>query len=199
LPILPGLARPDEALPVSQGGQGVITHALRLTVHDTLNQYVYPASHEASSKTGTNLPRMGERFRLKAGFVIPSSWPPEDKAIAQAMKDYGLIVADNGSDMFFTGVPSTQWNDADLNLLKSIRTTDFEVVTLPPMVSRVSPNSGPTAGGTSVVITGRDFSGAAGNLHVFFGNADYGHRTAGVGRHPGYHRAIGQLPGRWRR
>src|SRR5262249_39397311 len=114
LPILPGLVRPDEALPPSQGGQGVINHAIRMTVRDTLgdpNQtdYVFPASHVASSKVGSDLPRMGERFRLKASFVIPANWAPEAKTIAQAMKDYGLIVADNGSDMYATGTPYAQW------------------------------------------------------------------------------------------
>jgi fibronectin type 3 domain-containing protein len=169
LPILPGLARPDEALPVSQGGQGIITHALRMTVNDTLDQYIFPGSHVASNKTATNLPRMGERFRLKASTVIPSTWPPEDQAIAQAMKDYGLIVADNGSDMYVSGEPSTQWDDNNLNFLKNLRASDFEVVDLTPIVTGISPNSGPTAGGTVVTITGQNFSGAAGNLHVFFG------------------------------
>src|SRR5207248_9284496 len=105
LPIMPGLVRPDEALPASAGGQGAITHAIRMTVQQTANMFVYPASHKASSLSGSDLPRMGERFRLKASFVIPSTWSPEAKAIAQAMKDYGMIVADNGGDMFFTGMP----------------------------------------------------------------------------------------------
>jgi hypothetical protein len=167
LSILAGLARPDEALPTSAGGQGAIDHALRLTVHDTLDQYVYPASHFASNKTASNLPRMGERFRLKASVVIPANWPPEDQAITQAMKTYGLIVADNGSDMFFSGVPSTQWNDNNLNLLKTLRASDFEVVNLTPAVTGLSSSSG--AAGSSVTLTGYNFSGAAGNLHVLFG------------------------------
>jgi hypothetical protein len=174
LPIMPGLVRPDEALPPSQGGQGVINHAIRMTVNDTLGDpnlanYIYPASHFASNKTGTDLPRMGERFRLKAGTIIPTTWSPEAKAIAQAMKDYGLIVADNGSDMFFTGIPSTQWNDDNLNVLKSLHASDFEVVDLTPAVTSLSVTGGATGGGTVLTINGHGFSGAAGNLHVMFG------------------------------
>ncbi|MFL5341595.1 MAG: FG-GAP-like repeat-containing protein [Gemmataceae bacterium] len=174
LPILPGLVRPDEALPPAQNGQGIITHAIRMTVRDTLgdpNQvdYIYPASHVASNKIGSDLPRMGERFRLKASTVIPGTWSPEAKAIAQAMKDYGLIVADNGSDMFFTGQPAYQWNDNNLNPLKTLHAADFEVVDLTPIVTGLSVTSGPTAGGTPVSIMGQNFSGAAGNLHINFG------------------------------
>jgi hypothetical protein len=169
LPILPGLVRPDEALPASQGGQGAIDHAIRFTVQQTLDEYVYPASHEASSRTGSNLPRMGDRFRLKASFVIPASWPPEVKAVAQAMKDYGMIVADNGSNMYFQGVPSTQWNMDSMLLLRAIHATDFDVVDLTPVVTGLGAATGPTAGGTNLIVTGQNFSGAAGNLHVLFG------------------------------
>jgi hypothetical protein len=172
LPILPGLVRPDETLPASAGGQGAINHAIRMTVQQTASLFVYPASHEASSLVGSDLPRMGERFRLKAGFVIPSTWSAEAKAIAQAMKDYGMIVADNGSDMFFTGAPSTQWNMASVLQVQSIRATDFEVVDLTPGVTGLSVTSGSTGGGMSVTITGRNFSGAAGQLHVLFGSTE---------------------------
>lgn len=169
LPIMPGLVRPDEALPTSAGGQGAIKHAIRMTVQQTLDAFVYPASHEASSLTAGNLPRMGERFRLKSSFVIPSTWSPEAKAIAQAMKDYGLIVADNGSDMYFSGEPSDQWNMDSVLQVQQIHATDLEVVDLTPAVTGLSVTSGPTGGGTAVTITGRDFSGAAGQLHVLFG------------------------------
>jgi hypothetical protein len=112
LAILPGLVRPDEALPVSQGGQGVINHAIRFTLQNSLilNQFIYPASHTANP--GNNNPAvqppMGARFRLKAGVDI-SQLNPESRVIAQAMKDYGLILADNGSNFFFSGpaTPST--------------------------------------------------------------------------------------------
>ncbi len=172
LPILTGLVRPDEALPASSGGQGVIDHAIRVTVQQTRGDFVFPASHEASSLTGTDLPRMGERFRLKSSFVIPTNWSPEAKAIAQAMKDYGLIVADNGSDMFFQGEPSTQWNMSNVLQVQQIAATNFEVVDLTPTVVGLNVTAGSTSGGTAVTITGRNFSGAAGQLHVLFGNSE---------------------------
>ncbi|MDB5310274.1 MAG: hypothetical protein JWO38_4476 [Gemmataceae bacterium] len=171
LPILPGLVRPDEALPAAQGGQGAIKHAIRMTVQQTQDMFVYPASHQASSLTGTDLPRMGDRFRLKAGFVIPANWSPEVKAIAQAMKDYGMIVADNGSDMYFQGTPSAQWDMNSVLQIEQINASDFEVVDLTPVVTGLSVAFGSPGGGTAVTVTGRNFSGAAGQLHVLFGTA----------------------------
>ena len=172
LPILTGLVRPDEANPPSAGGVGVIDHAIRMTVQQTRNMFTYPASHLASSRTGTDLPRMGERFRLKSSFVIPSTWSPEAKAIAQAMKTYGMIVADNGSDFFFQGMPSSQWNMSSVLQVQSIKATDFEVVDLSPRVTSLNVSTGSTGGGTSVTISGYNFGGAAGQLHVLFGTAE---------------------------
>jgi hypothetical protein len=115
---------------------------------------------------------MGERFRLKASFTIPTNWSAEAKAIATAMKTYGMIVADNGSDMYFQGQPSTSWNMSAVLQVQSIRASDFEVVDLTPIVTGLNVNSGSTAGGTSVTITGKNFSGAAGRLHVLFGTTE---------------------------
>jgi hypothetical protein len=172
LPIMPGLVRPDEALPPSAGGQGVITHAIRMTAAQTRDAFVYPASHEASSRTDADLPRMGERFRLKSSVVIPTTWPPEVRAVARAMKDYGLIVADNGSDMYFQGTPSDQWNMDAMLQLRAIKATDFEVVDLTPVVTGLDVSTGPTGGGSGVVVSGHNFSGAAGRLHVLFGGVE---------------------------
>jgi hypothetical protein len=169
LPIATGLVRPDEAKPASAGGQGVIDHAIRVTMVQTRNQYVYPASHFASSRTDADLPRMGERFRLRADFAIPATWSAEAKAIAQAMKDYGLIVADNGSDFFFQGTPSSEWNMGQILALRGIKPADFQVVDLKPTVTGLSVTGGPVLGGTPVSIFGKNFSGAAGNLLVSFG------------------------------
>jgi hypothetical protein len=183
LPILPGLARPDEALPTSQGGQGVILHALRFTLPNAviLNQYLYPASHTANpGNTNRSIqPPMGARFRLKASVDI-SSLNPQSKVVAQSLKDYGLIVADNGSAFFMTGASCSvdtsnhfalTWNDNDIqdtaHGLKSLLFTNFEVVDLSPAITSVSPTQ--AAAGTSVTITGRNFSGAAGRLSVWFG------------------------------
>ncbi len=184
LPILPGLVRPDEALPTSQGGQGAVDHAIRFTLSNSeiLDQYVYPASHEANpSNTNAAIePPMGTRFRLKASVNI-SGLSPESQVIAQAMKTYGLILADNGSNFFFSGASASvtpgggllTWNDNDIQStttgLKSLTFSDFEVVSTTPAVTGLSAPSG--AAGSSVTITGQGFSGAAGHLQVLFGGA----------------------------
>jgi hypothetical protein len=184
LPVLPGLVRPDEALPVSQGGQGVINHAIRFTLKNAviLNQFLYPASHTANpgNTNPATEPPMGARFRLKAGVDI-SALNPESKVIAQAMKDYGMIVADNGSNFFFSGARyavdasngfTLTWNDSDIqdtvHGLKSLTFSDFEVVNLTPVVTGLSASSG--AAGSTVTVTGQNFSGAAGHLQVLFGS-----------------------------
>lgn len=121
LPIYPLLARWDEAR------TGRIDHALRVTFSQTRRAYVYPARHHASRSTDPDLPRMGERLRLRASFDV-SSLPGQARIVARAMQRYGLIVADNGSDWFVTGAPSRRWNDEALHLLESVRGRDFEVV-----------------------------------------------------------------------
>lgn len=184
LPILPGLIRPDEGLPVSQGGQGVITHALRFTLQNSkvLGQYIYPASHEANSGTNQNLlVPMGARFRLKASVDI-SGLNPQARIIAQAMKDYGMILADNGSSFFVSGASDAvdasnqrtlTWNDNDIqdsvHGLKSLRSGDFELLDLTPRVTGLSVSS--AAPGATLTVTGQNFSGAAGHLSVIFGSS----------------------------
>jgi hypothetical protein len=162
LPILPGLVRADEVL-----DQGVITHALRFTVNASQNTYVYPASHEAGS-SNTSLPPMGARFRLKASFDI-SSYSATDRVILQALKDYGMIVADNGSSWYLSGAPSSRWDDNDLHALNNVPGSAFEAVDLTPVVSGLSQTQGALTGGTTVVITGSNFLGGAGQTQVFFG------------------------------
>src|SRR6266699_2068426 len=182
LPILPGLARPDEALPTSQGGQGLIPHALRFTLPNAviLNDYLYPGSHTANPGN-TNIsiqPPMGARFRLQAGVDI-STLNPQSRIVAQALKDFGLILADNGSAFFVSGASysvnatnhiSITWSDNDIqdtaHGLKSLWFTNFDVVTLGPAVTGLIPTQG--VAGTSVTINGRNFSGAAGRLSVWF-------------------------------
>ena len=124
LAIMPGLVRYDEMF-----GTGPIRHALRMTVRAT-NGYVWPASHRAGSTAGA-LP-MGARLRLKANVDI-SSYSPHVQRLFQAMKTYGLIVADNGSDMFVTGTNDPRWTpymDDIASAVHSMRSTSFEVVTL---------------------------------------------------------------------
>jgi hypothetical protein len=122
LAILPGLVRYDEVF-----GSGEIQHALRVTVRAT-NGYVYPASHRAGSLGGA-LP-MGARLRMKAGRDI-SGYRPEIQKIFRAMKRYGLIVADNGSDLYVSGSYDTRWDNNTLNpAFHSITANDFEVIQL---------------------------------------------------------------------
>ena len=121
LPIYPLLARSDEAR------RGVIRHALRVTFARTRAAYVHPARHFASSDDDPALPRMGERLRLKRSFDV-RSLRGQARVVARAMRTYGLIVADNGSNWFVTGAPSRRWNDAVLRTLDRIKGRDFEVV-----------------------------------------------------------------------
>jgi hypothetical protein len=126
LPILPGLVRYDEV------AAGLIGHAIRVTFSQTQTGFIPPASHSASNKTDPTLPAMGMRFRLSARFNV-AALTGQAKVIATAMQRYGLIVADNGSNWFFQGAPDPGWNDDDLNQLKSIPGTAFDVVDTGPI------------------------------------------------------------------
>lgn len=121
LPIFPGLARFDEV------ARGVIDHALRFTVQRTRQAYVYPARHYASSLTDPSLPPMGLRVRLKASVDI-SSFPRQARIVLQALKTYGMIVADNGSNWYISGAPNPGWSNDALHTLGRITGGDFEVV-----------------------------------------------------------------------
>jgi hypothetical protein len=107
--------------------RGEIRHALRFTVSRTRAAYIHPARHFASSSTDPSLPPMGMRVRLKASFDI-SGDPPSAQVVLRALKKYGMIVADNGSDWFLSGAPDARWSDAELNALKTVHGRDFEVV-----------------------------------------------------------------------
>jgi hypothetical protein len=124
LPIFPGLARWDEAS--SAAG---IRHALRFTVARSRRAFVPPATHWASNNDSADLPPMGMRVRLRADYPIPQGFSPEVKALLQAMKTYGLIVADNGSNWFISGAPDERWNNDELvSQLGQVKGRDFEVV-----------------------------------------------------------------------
>lgn len=130
LPIFPGLVRYDEA------SAGVIPHALRFTVQASREAYVAPANHCASSNTSANLPPMGMRVRLKASYVIPASFSLETRAILQAMKTYGMIVADNGSNWFVSGAPDARWdNSALVGELGQVTGSNFEVIQMNGVVT----------------------------------------------------------------
>lgn len=119
LPILPGLVRYGEV------AAGTVKHAIRFTVHGT-HGYVWPARHLTHSGD-SSLPPMGLRFRLKSNFDI-SGYAAPLQAILKAMKTYGLIIVDNGSDWYASGVPDPRWDNDLLHQLGSVVGDDFEVV-----------------------------------------------------------------------
>lgn len=121
LPIFPGLVRYDEVR------KGRIDHALRVTFETTRDAWINPASHCAGSTDATTAPPMGMRLRMRVGYDI-SALSGHARTIAEAMKRYGLIVADNGSNWFFQGATDRRWNDENLNQLKGIPGSAFEVV-----------------------------------------------------------------------
>jgi hypothetical protein len=121
LPIFPGLARYDEVV------RGSIDHALRFTASRTRRAFVYPARHYASSSDDPSLPPMGLRVRLKASVDI-SGFPKQARIVLQALKTYGMILADNGSNWYVSGAPNPKWSNDDLHSIGRIHGSDFEVV-----------------------------------------------------------------------
>ncbi len=131
LPILPGLVRYDEI------AAGRINHAIRFTIENTAG-HIWPARHR-TSPPNANIPPMGARFRLKASFNI-SGYPAKMQVLLRAMKQYGIIVADNGSDWYISGAPDPRWNNDMLHLLDKITGNSFEAVDESSLM--ISPNSG---------------------------------------------------------
>lgn len=121
LPILPGLARYDEV------AAGEIKHALRFSVYQTQAGFIHPATHYASESNNPAFPPMGLRLRLKASYDI-SSYTGQSLIILTALKKYGMIVADNGSSWYISGAPNPGWDDTDLDQLKNVPGSAFEVV-----------------------------------------------------------------------
>lgn len=135
--ILPGLVRYEEI------EAGVIPHALRFTASVTREDYVWPARHQAGSTTDPDVPPMGQRFRLRADVDI-TGFSPVNQIILQAMKTYGLFLADNGSDWFLSGVPDDRWDNDDLRALQDgISGGDFEAVDISSLM--VDPDTGQVA------------------------------------------------------
>ncbi len=138
LPILPGLARYDEA------AAGEIDHVIRFTAPRTANAYVWPASHKAATG-GSSDPPMGAWFRLKASYDI-SRFSAANQVILRALKKHGMVLADNGSPFFMSGAPDPGWNDSDLNALRTVPGSAFEAVDVSSL--KVSSTSYAVAGGT---------------------------------------------------
>ncbi len=135
LPILPGLVNYGEVM------SGHIDHAIRFTAQTTNTAYIWPARHEAGSVTNANYPPMGARFRLGAGFNLPAADCAKPcQTVIQAMKTYGLILADNGSNWYFQGTTDARWTSTMVDQLKQIPASAFQAVDESCLV--VGPNSG---------------------------------------------------------
>ena len=176
LPILPGLVRYEEIL------SGKIDHAIRFTASST-NRYIWPARHQTSDDpSALHIPPMGARFRLKASFNI-SGYPPHMRVILTAMKTYGIILADNGSDWYVSGAPDPRWDNDMLHLLDDLTGDDFEAVDT--SVLMVNANSG---------VAGKTISGNTGVGGVTLSYNDGGAKTV-VSNGSGNYSII--VPYRW--
>jgi hypothetical protein len=159
LPIFPGLVRYDEV------AGGAINHAIRFTVPNSSDGFTPPASHSASTSSNTNAPPMGMRLRLKASFNV-SGFSAANQAILNAMKKYGLILADNGSAIYLSGAPDDRFSNDDLYNLGSVTASDFDVIQITPLynnnsypsgnaptITQFSASSTSVASGTSVTLS----------------------------------------------
>ena len=137
LSIFPGLARYDEV------ASGQIQHALRFTLQDSLEAFTPPASHWAATSTNTYAAPMGMRMRLKSSFDI-SSYPPQAQVVLNALQKYGMIMADNGSNLYISGDPDNRWNNDDLGTLKQVPASAFDVILISPLFTPSNVPTGPT-------------------------------------------------------
>ena len=180
LPMFPALPRYDEC------ERGMVEHACRLVVKRTRKQYIYPATHYASTTaaTQTNVPAMGQRLRLKSTFVIPPTWAKEEKAILLALKKYGAIVADNGGFFSISVTPDDRWPANAFSHLPTVGLTNFEVI------QTIGPTEGPRSAGAPQVSAGADQSAACGaplclqGCVSFTGNRPTNHWTFYAGPGP---------------
>jgi len=137
LPIFPGLVRYDEV------AAGAINHAFRFTLQNSIAAFTPPASHWASTTSNANAAPMGMRLRLKASFDV-SGFSATNQVILNAMKKYGLIMADNGSSMYITGAPDNRWDNSDLHNLGAVTASDFDVIQISPLYTNANIPSGNT-------------------------------------------------------
>jgi hypothetical protein len=135
LPIFPGLVRYDEV------AAGAIHHAIRFTVPNSSAGFAPPASHWAATSSDPDAPPMGTRLRLKASFDV-SSFSAANQVILNAMKTYGLILADNGSAIYISGAPDSRWSNDDLHNLGSVTAADFDVIQIAPLYTSANVPSG---------------------------------------------------------
>ncbi len=157
LSMMAGLVRYDECK------RGMVEHAIRLIVRTSRREYLYPASHFASSSTEENRPAMGQRFRLKENFQIPESWTLYEKAVCRALKKYGAIVADNGGFFSISVSPDDRFPDEAFDNLRDIDVDQFEVI------ETTQAEQGPRSAGVLAVDAGNDQAIGTGSIIVLQG------------------------------
>ena len=146
LPMFPALVKYDECQ------RGMVEHARRIVVKRSRRQFIYPATHYASTNAAslTNIPAMGQRVRLKPSFVIPTNWTTPEKAVLKGLKKYGALVADNGNFFSISAVPDDRWAANEFSHLNSIGIANFEVI------QTTGPNEGPRSPGAPKAHAGID-------------------------------------------
>jgi hypothetical protein len=174
LPIFPGLVRFDEV------ASGKIQHAFRFTLPKTRAAFIPPASHWAANTSDPTAPPMGVRLRLKSNYDI-SGFSSQMQVILTAMKHYGLILADNGSSLFVTGVSDSRWG-SDLDSLKTVPASAFEVVQMNPIYTSANYPTGtaPTVSSFTASST-HVSSGGSVTLSWIASSADYAIVSPGPG------------------
>ena len=167
LPIFPGLARYDEV------AAGKISHALRFTLQQSRAAFIPPASHWAANSSNSNAAPMGMRMRLKASFDV-SGYSTANQVILNALKKYGMIMADNGSNLYLSGAPDDRWDNNDLHALGQVAASNFEVLQMTPLYTQNTLPIGATPQITSFTATASSISaGAQVNLSWVVSGASY--------------------------
>lgn len=174
LPIFPGLVRYDEV------AAGAIHHALRFTLHYSKQAFTPPASHWAPNSSNPLAAPMGMRLRLKASVDI-SSYPLDDQVILTALKQYGMIMADNGSSLFLGGAPDNRWSNDDLGLLRQLTASDFEVLLISPLYTPGNVPMGPNPAINSFTATSSGGPGQPVTLSWNVANGEYYSVSPAVG------------------
>jgi hypothetical protein len=154
LPIFPGLARYDEV------AAGKISHALRFTLQNSRAAFIPPASHWAANSSNLNAAPMGMRMRLKANFDV-SGYSTANQVILNALKKYGMIMADNGSNLYLSGAPDDRWDNTDLHALGQVLASNFEVLQMTPLYTQNTVPSGAAPQITSFTATASSISAGA--------------------------------------
>jgi len=175
LPIFPGLVRYDEV------AAGSISHALRFTLPSSEAAFTPPASHWAATSTSTDAAPMGMRLRLKSSYNV-SGFSANNQVILNALKKYGMIMADNGSAMYISGAPDSRWDNNDLHNLSSVPASAFEVVAISPLYTAANVPSGAAPGISSFTASPQAISaGSSATLSWTVASASYLIVSPGVG------------------